>query len=105
MTGAVSLIGKMRGLVAVARTPNILQSRPVKFIAIGIVNTAFGYFIFAALYLIIVDYRLSIVVAMIIGLIFNFHHRSDRFPEHEQLADFPLRRRVCSFARRQSRAA
>lgn len=50
----------------------LLQSRPVRFIAIGIVNTIFGYAVFMCLYLASRDHRVSIVGATIAGVIFNF---------------------------------
>lgn len=47
-------------------------SRPMKFLVIGMVNTAFGYSIFAVLYLLTSSHRLAIVVATIVGVVFNF---------------------------------
>jgi putative flippase GtrA len=63
---------KLRGLFAGIRPHKVLRSRPAKFVAIGIVNTAFGYLVYSSLYLATSDHRLSIVVATIIGVIFNF---------------------------------
>jgi putative flippase GtrA len=63
-------------LVSACRRPHsvrtLLQSRPVRFIAIGIVNTIFGYAVFTGLFLLSGNHRLSIVCATIIGIIFNF---------------------------------
>src|SRR5258707_15707992 len=67
----------VRERISVWREPGaasaLLKSRPVTFIAIGIVNTIFGYLTFTCLYLVSTDYRLSIVGATIIGVIFNFY--------------------------------
>ncbi|MBC7578496.1 MAG: GtrA family protein [Tardiphaga sp.] len=63
-------------LIARCREPGalrmLLRSRPVRFIAIGIVNTIFGYAVFTGLYLVSGNHRLSIIGATIVGVIFNF---------------------------------
>jgi putative flippase GtrA len=50
----------------------LLQLRPVRFIAIGVVNTIFGYTLFTCFYLVSGDHRLSIIGATLVGVIFNF---------------------------------
>jgi putative flippase GtrA len=72
MIGAVPFISKKFGFISENHIRKLLRSRAVKFIAIGIMNTAFGYFVFAMLYLATADHRLSIMVATIVGVIFNF---------------------------------
>jgi putative flippase GtrA len=44
----------------------------VKFVAIGIVNTIFGYLLYACVYLTTGNYRLATVIATGLGVIFNF---------------------------------
>jgi putative flippase GtrA len=43
-----------------------------KFVLVGIVNTAFGYSVFAAVYLLADSYRIAIVLATVLGIIFNY---------------------------------
>lgn len=66
----------LSSIIAAAREPGLparlLKMRPVRFIAIGIVNTIFGYSVFALLYVVSGDHRMSIVGATIVGVIFNF---------------------------------
>lgn len=44
----------------------------IGFVLVGIVNTAFGYGMFAALYAVTGLHRLAIVLATIAGVVFNF---------------------------------
>lgn len=44
----------------------------VKFILVGILNTAFGYFVFAALLYFGLHYTLAVVLSTIAGVLFNF---------------------------------
>ena len=69
MRSIPELISLCRGPGAV-RT--LLQSRPLRFIAIGIVNTIFGYAVFAGFYQASGSHRLSIIGATIVGVSFNF---------------------------------
>lgn len=46
--------------------------RFLRFLAVGVGNTAFGYAIFAASYLILDSYRTAIVIATAIGVLFNY---------------------------------
>ncbi len=46
--------------------------RFVRFLAIGVLNTLFGYTLYAFLVFIGIPYTLSRVIAIIIGVIFNF---------------------------------
>lgn len=43
-----------------------------RFLAVGILNTIFGYGVFALIYLATSSYRIAIVVATAIGVLFNF---------------------------------
>lgn len=44
----------------------------IKFILVGILNTAFGYFVFAALLYFGLHYTLAVVLSTIAGVLFNF---------------------------------
>lgn len=48
------------------------HQRLVKFILVGMVNTVFGYSVFAILFLITDLHNVSVIAATIIGIIFNF---------------------------------
>ncbi len=50
----------------------ILQKTFVKFILVGILNTAFGYTIFSLLIFLKCHYSLAMLLATIIGILFNF---------------------------------
>lgn len=50
----------------------MLRRRLAGFILVGILNTAFGYALFAVIYWASGSYRLAIVLATIIGVLFNF---------------------------------
>src|SRR5437588_586607 len=43
-----------------------------RFVAVGLLNTAFGYGVFAGLWLATGDHRLAIVGAYVLGITFNF---------------------------------
>ncbi|WGR93372.1 GtrA family protein [Bradyrhizobium sp. ISRA443] len=45
----------------------------VKFVLVGIGNTAFGYLLFALLYLLLGSHQLDITLAAACGVVFNFH--------------------------------
>jgi putative flippase GtrA len=72
MTSAVPLMKRMKRVAAGLFSKDVLQARPVKFVAIGLLNTAFGYVIFAVLYFTSGNHQLSLIVATCIGVIFNF---------------------------------
>jgi|ERR1051325_8735219 putative flippase GtrA len=42
------------------------------FLAVGVVNTAFGYSVFAAVFFVTGSHRIAIVTATVVGVIFNF---------------------------------
>lgn len=44
----------------------------IKFILVGILNTAFGYFVFAVLLYFGLHYTLAVVLSTIAGVLFNF---------------------------------
>lgn len=45
----------------------------VKFVLVGIVNTAFAYALFAFFYLLLGSHQLAITLATACGVVFNFH--------------------------------
>lgn len=45
----------------------------VKFVLVGVVNTAFGYALFALFYLLLGSHQLAITLATMCGVVFNFH--------------------------------
>jgi putative flippase GtrA len=45
----------------------------VKFVLVGVVNTAFGYALFAIFYLLLGSHQLAIVFATACGVVFSFH--------------------------------
>lgn len=44
----------------------------VKFILVGVLNTAFGYFIFALLLFLGLHYTLAVILSTVAGVLFNF---------------------------------
>jgi putative flippase GtrA len=48
------------------------QAQPVRFILVGIVNTIFGYAIFALMTFLELHYTIAIGIATILGVLFNF---------------------------------
>ena len=48
------------------------KSRFIKFLFIGLVNTLFGYTIFALLLFLGLDYRVALLIATVCGVLFNF---------------------------------
>jgi len=50
----------------------IQKSRFIKFLFVGIINTIFGYSVFAILIVLRLDYHYSLLLATICGVIFNF---------------------------------
>jgi putative flippase GtrA len=56
---------------------DVLPDRPaiarfLAFIGVGVLNTAFGYAIFAAIYLLTGSYRVAIVIATAVGVVINY---------------------------------
>lgn len=47
-------------------------ARPVRFLAVGAVNTAFGYLAYAALLWLGLHYAAAVVVGTVLGVMFNF---------------------------------
>ncbi|MCP1835477.1 putative flippase GtrA [Bradyrhizobium sp. USDA 4532] len=45
----------------------------IKFVLVGMVNTAFGYALFALFYLLLGCHRLAITLATACGVLFSFH--------------------------------
>ncbi len=52
--------------------PRKLNSEFVKFLAVGVLNTLFGYGCFAFLVFLGVHYSLALLVATVLGVLFNF---------------------------------
>ena len=50
----------------------IKKSRFIKFLFVGIINTIFGYSVFAMLIILRLDYRYALLMATIFGVMFNF---------------------------------
>lgn len=48
------------------------RERFIRFIAVGVLNTLFGYGVFAAIYLLTGSHRIAIVVATVAGVMFNY---------------------------------
>lgn len=46
--------------------------RIIKFLSVGVLNTVFGYTVYAALLFVKVPYLIALFVATIIGVIFNY---------------------------------
>lgn len=45
----------------------------IKFVLVGIANTAFGYVLFALFYLLLGSHQVAITLATACGVVFNFH--------------------------------
>jgi putative flippase GtrA len=56
----------------ILKVPRAALVRLARFVAAGILNTAFGYSVFAAVYLVTGMHRAAIVVATMIGVVFNY---------------------------------
>ena len=50
----------------------IKKSGFIKFLFVGIINTIFGYSVFAMLIILRLDYRYALLMATIFGVMFNF---------------------------------
>lgn len=50
----------------------LFDIRIIKFLSAGILNTAFGYFVYAGLLFINVPYLVALFVATVAGVIFNY---------------------------------
>ena len=48
------------------------QYRVLRFLLVGVLNTAVGYGFFAVIFLTTERYRLAIVLAIVLGVVFNF---------------------------------
>ena len=56
-----------------AKLVNLIKKHKfVRFLLVGVLNTLFGYFSFATLIIIGLDYKLAALLATIIGVLFNF---------------------------------
>ena len=50
----------------------IKKHKFAKFLLVGVLNTLFGYFLYGSLILIGLDYKYAVLLATIIGVLFNF---------------------------------
>ena len=50
----------------------ITNSKFIKFLFVGLINTIFGYSIFSMLIFFKLDYRFALLIATISGILFNF---------------------------------
>jgi len=50
----------------------IQKSKFVRFLLVGVINTLFGYSVFALMICLGLDYRYSLLIATICGVLFNF---------------------------------
>lgn len=50
----------------------LLRHRVARFIAVGVLNTAFGYGVFAAAYALGAHYSLATFLSVVLGVLFNF---------------------------------
>ncbi|MFM6404510.1 MAG: GtrA family protein, partial [Microcystis sp.] len=48
------------------------KSKFVRFLLVGVINTLFGYSVFALMICLGLDYRYSLLIATICGVLFNF---------------------------------
>lgn len=48
------------------------QYRPFRFVVVGLLNTLFGYGVYAALVLFDIEYHLALTLATLTGIFFNF---------------------------------
>jgi putative flippase GtrA len=51
----------------------LLHSTLVRFIAVGVLNTAFSYALYAGLVLSHIDYRLALTICSVVTIIWNFN--------------------------------
>jgi len=61
----------IRSLISKIKT-KIKKSRFIKFLFVGIINTIFGYSVFAILIILRLDYQYALLIATICGVMFNF---------------------------------
>lgn len=50
----------------------VKKHRFVRFLLVGILNTLFGYLVFATLILVGLNYKYAVLLATILGVLFNF---------------------------------
>ena len=50
----------------------IKKHKFAKFLLVGVLNTLFGYFLYGSLILIGLNYKYAVLLATIIGVLFNF---------------------------------
>lgn len=62
----------MNRMISLRQAKLLLTQRPVRFVMVGGLNTAFGYTIFASLVLLGFSSALALFIATLCGMIFNF---------------------------------
>lgn len=50
----------------------LFESRIIKFLGVGVLNTVFGYTIYAALVFVNIPYLIALLAATVAGVIFNY---------------------------------
>ncbi|MCU7242422.1 MAG: GtrA family protein [Microcystis aeruginosa WS75] len=56
-----------------AKLVNLIKKHKfARFLLVGVLNTIFGYFLYGTLILIGLDYKLAVLLATILGVLFNF---------------------------------
>jgi putative flippase GtrA len=56
-----------------AKLVNLIKKHNfARFLLVGVLNTIFGYFLYGTLILIGLDYKLAVLLATILGVLFNF---------------------------------
>ena len=63
--------------------------RQVRFLVTGAINTGFGYSIFAILILLSVPYALALLIATVLGVVFNFFTFGGYVFKRMRAGDFP----------------
>lgn len=51
----------------------VLNNQLLRYLIVGVINTAFGYGIFCILIFLSVPYKMAVLFSTILGVLFNFH--------------------------------
>lgn len=65
-------------------------ARPLKFLSVGVLNAVFGYLVFASIYLLIQSDMAAVVMATVIGVVFNYFSTGRLVFAHSGLRRLPL---------------
>jgi putative flippase GtrA len=66
------------------------RSRPIRFVFFGVINTVFGYSIFVVAYVMSASHNLSILIATVIGIVFNYFTTSRYVFDNIGWRKFPM---------------